>query len=306
MPPEETIVATPPVEGVPAEPGSQATPPLPQGNEEPQKAGESKVDTPQSQVPTSPKPERPKPSEFYGFRKETERMREALRAQQYQIEEMKQLLEKKAASGSEPQIPDYLKSEKFWENTPENLLRLQQDARREAIEEMKKNFPQMYKEIREIEKFESRVQEGLELILPKDKEGTKTLEQRYADNKERADKIYEIINTTALKDIKDPVEQARWALRAYEDEIKAQHPVRPVNPNVIDKKLMGGIPSAQPVGGGKKMPTLQEARAEFKRLTQMKDENPDLRHEDTFVQQLSNAKKQLQTLILQEQGNINQ
>lgn len=301
--PEPEVLTAPPAQGLPVEPGSQPTEPTPQGTAQPEPTAAGQVE-PTEPSPSNPQTGRPKPSDFYGFRKENQQLKEQLRAQQSQIDEILKSRQPPAPQG--PKVPDYLQPDKFWENTPENLMRLKEETRKEALEEFKQSFPKLYEETKKSEQLQGRALEAMELILPKDKAGIETLEQRHKKGIDKVSAVFEIMEREGLNYIPDPVIRTKHALRIYDEEIKAQQPARPVNPNAIEKKLMGGTPSAQPVGGGKKMPTLTEARTELKRLVDLRDKNPDIKFEDTYKQQLAQAKQTLSELVVKEQGGVNQ
>src|SRR3990167_6016879 len=186
----EEIIATLPVESVPAETGSQVSVPSVQTPEQRQETGQRQVETIEQPTP-SPVPMR-KASDFYAerqrYRKRVESLEATLASMQKTFESIQN---KTVETVPEKSIPQYDADEyfrdpvafqlKLQKQIEEKLQKKYEEQKKEILE---KDFPE-YIQRQEIEKEHLRKgQEALELIFPKG-DSNKSLTERILENTQK-------------------------------------------------------------------------------------------------------------------------
>lgn len=300
---EETLTA-PPVEGNGLESPPQETPPEAQAPEEPQETDVPKVDG--TVQPASSNGETRKPSEFYKERQLYKRKIENLESQISEV--LKRLDSKQQPNTVTPptQRKHSFDEARLFAKPQEVINEILAEERKLMAEEIKKEIlenyiPKVYSETEKKRTFEKEQQEALELIFPKSgADDKRSVKQRMDADPERTAKVQEMLDETGIDLIseKSPLKAAK-ALLKFLDEKKET----PKNPNVIKKALVGSTATGSPAGGGKKVATLNEIKAQLNALDVEVDKNPDIKYEPTFIQKKQALKSQLSALAKELKGN---
>lgn len=180
--------------------------------------------------------------------------------------------------------------EEFWKN-PTSYTR---KAAKEALEDLKKEIPQIFSQYTESEKKEQRKREALDLLFPKSSpESRETLEQRVQQNLQRTEQIMQIFEENGLDVLAEtqPVKAANLALKIFESEQKKQ-PAR--NPLAPTKGQMASTATATPIGGKKPMSNVTELLNELKGLTEKAGENPNLFSDPQHQQKVALVRQKLE------------
>jgi len=292
---EETTVTAPPTEGVSEGTESQVSAPVEQSTEQKQEAGQVQGREP-VQPPSSEEAGRPKPSDFYRERKETQKLRQMIIEQNKRYEELAKRLEQSPTPQTQKPGRTF-DANKFW-TSPEEILAERERAIREEMEadfqkKLEEHIPKILSEREQATQRERKEQEALELFFPKTSSDSKeTLEERVKKDPLKAQRLMEILEEKKLSNHEDPVIAAEIALALYEREAKAQ--VKK-NPGVISKSLMGPTATGSP--GGKPALSIQEVRAERQKLEKEKEDHPEKMLDPEFRKRWNLVKEQYSKLI---------
>lgn len=288
--PEETVVAAPPVGGVSQGSDSQGSVPTSQDAGQNQPTGDSQVESGQPTA-TRQDPGRPKPSEFYKIR-QLER----------EIRELKGLVTQNAQARTEtpvstPSVPqidpnEFYKDPIAWQLKREAQIR--QEIERDLFD---KKIPEFFTRKEQESDYKRRSQEALELLFPKSSPTSMdALPKRLAADPDRAERMMDLLRESGLDKLSEsePIKAASLALELYQIRYPAQ---APRSQNAIKKSQMAGTATGSPVGGGSKMPTLQELTAEKDQLmNQVKDKGPGLFKDEKFMTRFNFVKEELAKL----------
>lgn len=301
---EAETTAAPVAEGVPQN-GSQGAESFSQENIQSQEATPNQVEI-AGQQSQAQEAERIKPSDRYRERNRVRKLEEMMQTQQQQLREMAEFFKgQQQPSAPKVQSPEYLNPEKFFAAPDRALQRFREDVRQEIMEEMGKTIPKKFEEFSTQREMNQKMQEALEVMFPKSSGSNEPLKERIAKNEEKAERLQAILNDEGLNSLPDPVKAAKLAVMLYDAETKLSQQ-RPTNPNAIKKSLMGAQAAGQPVGGGKKMPTLQEVKAEMDKHAAMAEQNSDLRFDEGWKKRRLELRSQYSDLINQTKGNVTQ
>lgn len=284
-------------EGVSSTP-TQATVQTPQGAEQPQVTEHTQVGGNENQTPSSKTSDRPKPSEYYFARKREQGRISNLEKQIANLTEIIQKSGSQQTKPSEAVTPSNDELLKQYLNDPIGFQQkmMQTELQRLRAEIREKDFPGLLENYRSVSEKERNELEALEMLFPKDNSNPNDpLEARMLKNAERTDRIKEILSRPSLAklSVSDPKEAAELALLLYDKEVAARK--QPVNPAAPKKAHLASTVTGNPSGhqGGAKKMTLEEIRAEDSKLNQMLDNDPNLRHDDTFIAKKQAIKEQL-------------
>lgn len=281
---EDEVITAPQEEGVGTETPSQETPL--EKSAEPQVPVTDKVEVskPENQVQTV---SRPRPSEFYGFRKKIGSLEETLRQQNQTMQEM-------AAYIKSLKSPDAVQDSKFDKDVfftdPEQILSAREKALRDEIESLRNEIGS-FKERQSVSERAKSEQEALEQLFPKTSpESEETLEERMENQQERVDKLMRLLKSKPALDMLfklDPKE----AVALITERLDGQ--VQPKSPTVLPKKLMGGAKSG---GVSQSTNPKDQKRAELKRLMDEMSRNEELRFDEKHKERRENLIRDLERL----------
>jgi hypothetical protein len=270
---EVEIISAPPVESPAAEPATQATDPVSQENEQPQETGKALVESPDNK-PQVTETQRRRPSDYYRERERIRRLEETLTQQSKRMEEMTSLLKDFKKPESSPADEGKFDPNEFWKN-PNKVLSAREQRLLKEVEALKAEVSQWKTSQTQSEQAKHE-REALELLFPKSSpDSEETLAERADVDPDRAERIYQVMKKYKLQGMIDsqPREAAQLILELLEKD-------KPKAPTVIPKKLMGGTAKGTPAVGGAKLSSMEEKRAELRRLSEEASNNPELRFDE--------------------------
>lgn len=297
---QETITTTPSTESVADEkPASQVSEPSPQGDDQKQQAETPQVEQSQQQTSSETQVERPLPSEAYKIRK----LEKELRQTNKLIQELVKGKQNEHTSTPKDEGLDYEKfSKKFWDSNSspdkfmyEYLRELEkklEDKYKTTIDEFKqKELPSSLTEFESKRELQRKEQEALELIFKKlGANPNEKLDAKYEKHRETIDKIDQVMSEYGLNYLYavDPVKATEKALELYEMKNSAAKK----NPLAPKKGQMGSTASGTPSGGSRKA-SAEELIKKAEELKKQFIDDPDLRNDEKFLEQMEAAQKAL-------------
>lgn len=295
--PDETVVAAPTVEGVSEGTESQGSAPASQDVAQNQSTVEPQVESVQPQA-TRQDAGRPRASDFYKIR-QLEKMYRDLNDKYTQLSQVK--TESPAPAKESPVDP-----KDFYEKPVDWLLKREKQLREEITKDIfEKRFPELLdKSLTQRDQaqgFKKQSQEALELMFPKTSPtSNEPLEARMWKDESKAQRMVQLLRDTGLDKLSEsePVKAANLALELYAIRYPAE---KPRSQNAIKKTQMGSTATGSPIGGGQKMPTIQELQTKQEELMKKMSDKPEVRFDENFLKEFNFVKEELVKL---HSGNI--
>lgn len=276
---EETLVATPPLEGdIEKTSISQEPVPVEQSTEPVQESGERKVER-LEQPTSSQEGVRPKPSNYFKQRQENQNLKRNMLEMERRL---KGLETKNSTPSVEPEKPKRNYEKEIWDKPIDIINELIENA-------LATRGPEIFNQSLSQKQSEFNRQEALDLIFKN--ETVKT------DGDEGYSRIIQIIEDHGLDIVakKDPLRAAKSAIKFYELEFKKAQPSqapKKVNPDVVPKK--GQMVSTQTGAPGiSKEVSMDDLLNELKDIKTKIGNNPELNFDPKIRERVQEIKKKV-------------